>query len=105
MMQSISRTTTGSARYHARYHGDGGLAIGGGAEALGLIDLPDSRTIHERLLRGFDPAGSRKLVQNAGDPDRVAGLDLVSSAPKSVSVAWGVGSASVRKAIELAHEA
>ncbi|MDE8345215.1 MAG: relaxase domain-containing protein [Acidocella sp.] len=60
----------------------------------------------ERLHAGLDAAG-HKLAQNAdgSHADRVAGYDLTFSAPKSVSVVWGLGETEQRQAIEAAHDA
>lgn len=45
------------------------------------------------------------LICNAGASRRVSGYDLTFSAPKSVSVLWGLGSEALRQDIEQAHEA
>jgi Ti-type conjugative transfer relaxase TraA len=61
---------------------------GRGADALGLAGEVDSQDFARTLL-GYDKNYS-KLVQNAGDSERRAGQDLTFSAPKSVSVLWGL---------------
>jgi conjugative relaxase-like TrwC/TraI family protein len=58
----------------------------------------------ERLCEGFSHRdGESRLVRNAGKETRKPGDDLTFSAPKSVSVAWGLGPDDLRKAIEAAH--
>lgn len=42
----------------------------------------------------------KKLVQNAGQENHIAALDLTFSAPKSVSVLWACGDEQVRKQIQ-----
>lgn len=60
----------------------------------------------ERLHAGLDGTGN-KLTQNADGShvDRVAGYDLTFSAPKSVSIVWGLGEEAQRQEIEAAHDA
>lgn len=78
-----------------------GVWLGEGAQALGLSgDV--SAADFEALANGFALDGS-KLVQNAGDPDRRAGWDLTFSAPKSVSVVWGLADKDIASRIEAAH--
>ena len=58
----------------------------------------------ERLHAGLDETG-QPLLTNPGDPSkRVAGLDLTLSAPKSVSIAYALGNAETRLAIEEAQQ-
>jgi conjugative relaxase-like TrwC/TraI family protein len=63
-------------------------------------------TIFEKLHAGLGAAG-QKLTQNAdgNHADRVSGYDMTFSAPKSVSVIWGLGDVSQRQAVEAAHDA
>jgi conjugative relaxase-like TrwC/TraI family protein len=56
-----------------------------------------------RVLTGLDPWSGRPMRSSAS-PVRVAGFDLTFSAPKSVSVLFGVGDARVQGAARLAHE-
>ena len=67
-------------------------------------EIDDS--IFERLHAGLDVSGN-KLAQNADGShvDRVAGYDLTFSAPKSVSIVWGLGDEVQRQEIEAAHDA
>jgi conjugative relaxase-like TrwC/TraI family protein len=59
------------------------------------------------LFRGFSPDGSEKWVHNAGrfdgkERDRMPGFDLTFGLPKSVSIAYAIGSKETREAIERA---
>ncbi len=58
---------------------------GTGAPVLGLIGMIHEEPYH-RAFRGFDPSKDKKLVQNAGKPNRRAGWEGVFSPPKCVSV-------------------
>lgn len=57
-----------------------------------------------QLCEGYDPRDPERHVRNAGihegDRARKTGDDLCFSAPKSVSVAWALGSEELRAAIE-----
>ena len=59
-----------------------------------------------QLCEGYDPRDPSRHVRNAGvnegDRARKHGDDLCFSAPKSVSVAWALGSEELRAAIEKA---
>ena len=70
---------------------------------LGLSGTVEKEHL-ERLCEGFSHVdGESRLVRNAGRESRKPGDDLTFSAPKSVSVAWGLGPDDLRKAIEAAH--
>ncbi|MFG6095029.1 MobF family relaxase [Leptothoe sp. ISB3NOV94-8A] len=74
------------------YHSDNerpGVWVGSGAKQLGLNGEVAPEHM-ENLWQGYSPEGDKKLVQNAGAKTRRAGWDITFSAPKSVSVAWGV---------------
>jgi len=86
--------------YYAKGKEPPGRLVGG--RSLGL-DGEDVRAEDLRaLFEGKNPAG-KELVQGAG-PSHAPGWDMVFSAPKSVSVLWGTGDETTRKAIEAAHE-
>jgi Ti-type conjugative transfer relaxase TraA len=78
-----------------------GLWIGRGAADLGLTGSPEREEL-QLALAGY-VAG--RQVQNAGRPDRQMGWDVTFSAPKSVSLAWGLADDQTRLAIESAHRA
>ena len=75
--------------------------IGAGAKRLGLEGTPDRQEL-QLALAGY--AGGRH-VQNAGRVDRQMGWDVTFSAPKSVSLAWGLADDPTRVALERAHRA
>ena len=54
------------------------------------------------VLEGSDPTGTYRL--SAAHNRRVIGYDLTFSAPKSVSVLWGLSTDQVRGAVAAAHE-
>ena len=76
--------------------------IGSAAEALALSG-PVDREDHIRTLQGFNPRTGEALVQKAG-ADRRYAFDLTFSAPKSVSIAWAVGTEEVKRGIEAAQD-
>jgi conjugative relaxase-like TrwC/TraI family protein len=91
-----------SEDYYTKGFEPPGLWFGRGAELLSL-----SGTLQEEMFRhvlaGMSPDGKRPLVQNANHEDRQCGIDCTFSAPKSVSVLWGLASPSTRRIIEQAH--
>jgi conjugative relaxase-like TrwC/TraI family protein len=70
-----------------------GLGLSGAVEADGL----------RRVLAGLDPRDGSPL-RDATSQVRVAGFDLTFSAPKSVSVVFGVGDESLRTAVRASHD-
>jgi hypothetical protein len=57
------------------------------------------------LLRGRSPADGASLMGRNVEPDkRVAGFDLTFSAPKSVSLLFGLGQPEVSEAVRAAHD-
>jgi conjugative relaxase-like TrwC/TraI family protein len=91
----------GAEDYYAESGRSRGHWHGSGAQALGL-----QAEIHERafdhLAAGLDPESGEALVQRAGEQHR-PGWDLTFSAPKSVSIVWGIAETKQREAIEHAH--
>lgn len=75
--------------------------LGSGAKSYGLEGEVKSEDWYH-LWDGYSPDG-QKLVNNAGNERRVAGHDITLSAPKSVSIVFGVGSEDVRERIEHAQ--
>jgi conjugative relaxase-like TrwC/TraI family protein len=55
--------------------------------------------VFERLVRGWDPAGLAPLVRNYAHERRLALHDFTLSAPKAVSVLWGLAEARTSKEI------
>ncbi len=75
--------------------------IGAGAEALGLTGKVDATAL-TRALSGQHPATGEALGRVLSA--RVPGFDLTFSAPKSVSVFFGVGDDKLRAVIRAAHD-
>src|SRR4051794_33177266 len=111
-MLSINALSGGDQRYYLslvniNYYVEGGeppgVWYGHCRHEFGLDGIVEREHL-ERLCYGFDPHDpDHKLVRNAGKEERKPGDDLTFSAPKSVSVAWGIGPDDLRKSIEEAH--
>jgi len=111
MVASIAQMARGQEDYYLElaqedYYLNGGEPpgkwTGKGAEKLGLSGTVQGDDL-KAILAGFMPESGRKLVQNAGKEDRQVGWDMAFSAPKSVSVVWGIANDEQRKQIEAAH--
>ena len=63
--------------------------IGAASRELGLHGPVDGEALR-RVLAGLDPSDGSSL-RSSSSPIRVGGFDLTFSAPKSVSVLFGVG--------------
>ena len=69
------------------------------------FDAPDMQKF-KLLLEGFGPVGGQgrsRLVHNAGSSRRVGLHDFTLSAPKSVSVLWGLGDPELQSGIAMAQ--
>lgn len=97
----MEKDSLGHAGEYYTKEGEAGYWIGNGANHLGLEGQVAGKAF-KALADGFGPDG-QKLARNAGEEGRRAGWDATFSAPKSVSVAWGIGDADTRAAIEKAH--
>jgi conjugative relaxase-like TrwC/TraI family protein len=76
--------------------------IGVAARELGLDGSVDGAALG-RVLAGLDPRDGSAL-RSSSSPTRVGGFDLTFSAPKSVSVLFGVGDAHARSGVRAAHD-
>jgi conjugative relaxase-like TrwC/TraI family protein len=91
------------------YSGEGeapGRWTGAGAEELGLEGVVVSDELRA-MLTGRHPAGGEPLVDGRGvcrSQGPVPGFDLTFSAPKSVSLLWGLGDGRTAEAVRAAHE-
>ncbi len=85
--------------YYTKKEEPPGRWHGKGAEALKIWGMVRADLFKE-LMNGR--CGDRQLVQNAGKEGRVKGFDCVIAPPKSVSVAWGLGTSQDRAAIDRA---
>jgi conjugative relaxase-like TrwC/TraI family protein len=101
---------TGAGRYYTEHlpsyylNGDEppGRWWGQGADRLGLHGMVDSDAFLA-VMAGHDPATGRDLGRRFGESS-VRGYDATFSAPKSVSVLFGLGDPDVRRHVVEAHE-
>ena len=77
--------------------------IGAAGVELGLAGAVDGEALR-RVLAGCDPRDGLSL-RSSSSPTRVGGFDLTFSAPKSVSVLFGVGNPELRGHVRAAHDA
>ncbi|HEX8101501.1 MAG TPA: MobF family relaxase [Solirubrobacteraceae bacterium] len=75
--------------------------LGDGAAALRLAGGVDGDALRE-VLAGMGPDG--EPLRKSRAPVRVAGFDLTFSAPKSVSVVFGLGEPAVQAQVRYAHD-
>ncbi|GHH54927.1 MobF family relaxase [Streptomyces candidus] len=74
------------------------------AEIRGRVGAVQFRSEHGRSPESKEELGRFIKLQEGGKQrNAVAGFDLVFTAPKSVSVLWGLGDEGVRQAVEQAH--
>src|SRR4051794_19941621 len=92
---------TGAEDYYVAGNEPPGAWIGAGCRSLGLGGVV-SRESLVRLLDGCDPRTGQELVRVRDG--RVPGFDVTFSAPKSVSVLFGIGDDELRGAIRDAHD-
>ena len=124
-MLSIGKLAAGQARYYVdqaegrvdvvQSIGDGiedyyaggaevrGVWLGAAARELGLYGTVDGDQLR-RVLAGQQPWFGAPL-RDAASRARVAGFDLTFSAPKSVSVVFGLGRPEMQAAVRQAHDA
>ena len=110
-MLSIAALTGGPDYYleltSINYYTLGGepLPIWAGTAAGEMELFGNAQAEHvRRLCAGYDAeTGEKRLVRNAGSEDRNPGHDCTFSCPKSVSIAWAVGSDEMREAIQKAQ--
>ncbi len=91
----------GAEDYYTESGHTQGRWLGSGAAELQLAGDVNEQAF-DHLAAGFHPETDAALVQRAGDSHR-PGWDLTFSAPKSVSVVWGIAEHEQREAIEHAH--
>ena len=88
------------------YQGSGeapGVWTGGGARLLGLEGRVDDEAFAS-VLAGTAPNGSETRLREAQGKHDVAGFDLTFSAPKSVSVLFGLIEAETAGVVRAAHD-
>lgn len=113
-MVSPGRVTAGNLEYYSSQVADGaeeyfsgcGIAqatwIGALAPELGVSGRVEPEQFRQ-VMAGFRPGEATTLAQQFARR-KVLGIDMVFSAPKSVSVMWVLAPAEVRRAIEDAHD-
>src|SRR3954447_24515593 len=87
--------------YYVGGHEAAGYWIGDGSNRLGVCGEVDREAL-TRVLDGAAPNSGERLVPER--ERRVPGFDVTFSAPKSVSVLFGLGDEPLRRAIRVAHE-
>jgi conjugative relaxase-like TrwC/TraI family protein len=115
-MLSIGKLGKGQERYYLDkvaegaedyYYGEGEVAgewLGDAAEDLTLSGEVEAAQL-EAMLTGRNPVDGEPLVGMRGVPSNgsVPGFDLTFSAPKSVSLLWGLGGPVVALEVKAAH--
>jgi conjugative relaxase-like TrwC/TraI family protein len=116
VMLSIGKLGKGQERYYLDkvaegaedyYSAEGEVAgewLGDAAEDLGLSGEVEAAQL-EAMLTGRNPADGEPLVGMRGVPSSgsVPGFDLTFSAPKSVSLLWGLGGPVAALEVKTAH--
>lgn len=102
--------------YYENTGNPAGRWVGSGLAGLSDGQLPSHSVVSERALTllfrdGCDPTSGVPLgapyrrARPGGGRHAVAGFDLTFTAPKSVSVVWGLGDATTRNVLHDAHRA
>ena len=114
-MLSIGKLAGGAEGYYLRavasgvedyYLGSGeapGRWVGAGSVRLGLAGVVSPEQLRA-VLDGRDPATGKSLLW-VRRPDRLPGLDLTFSAPKSVSLLFALGDEQLSALVRRAHDA
>ncbi len=111
-VKSLGAADSGIAQYYEHlgaddYYTEGGEPPGewhgrmSGAIGLNGYVRPGQL---QRLFEGYDPETGEALASNSGQGHK-AGWDCTFSAPKSVSVAWGLADEDLQQSIADAHDA
>ena len=95
--QGIEDYYTGQGEAPGRWLGTGSREL----ELSGQVEADALRAV----LNGNRPDGSGPLTRSGQGQNRVPGFDLTFSAPKSVSLLFGLGDPEVSRAVRDAHEA
>ena len=115
-MLSIGKLGVGQADYYLEAVGQGvedyyagageapGSWAGGAADELEVFGQVEGELLH-RALSGQHPRTGDPLAKPPGGGVRVPGFDLTFSAPKSVSLLFGLGDAGLSGEVRGAHEA
>ena len=101
-VDAVESIGEGLEEYYAGGAEARGTWVGVAAATLGLSGEVDGTALR-RVLAGLDPQDASPL-RGASSAVRVAGFDLTFSAPKSVSVIFGIGDRELRAAVRRAHD-
>ena len=101
-VDAIDSISDGVEEYYAGGAEARGTWVGSAGASLGLSGPVDGDALR-RVLAGLDPLDGSPL-RGSSSPVRVAGFDLTFSAPKSVSVLFGIGDRELRAAVRAAHD-
>jgi conjugative relaxase-like TrwC/TraI family protein len=93
---------SGAEDYYVAGNEPPGVWLGGGSRRLGLVGEVERDSLVRVLEGQYSDDGRELAAPRAG---RVPGFDVTFSAPKSVSVLFGIGDEPLRRAIRSAHEA
>jgi conjugative relaxase-like TrwC/TraI family protein len=99
----LSKVAQGIEDYYSGQGETSGAWMGRGAARLGLAGNVAGNELRT-VLGGVEPATGRRLAGREG-AKRIPGWDLTFSAPKSVSVLYGLGADGVAKEVAASHEA
>ena len=111
-VKSLGAADSGIAQYYEHlgaddYYTEGGEPPGEWhgrmSGAIGLSGYVRPGQL-QRLFEGYDPETGEALASNSGQGHK-AGWDCTFSAPKSVSVAWGLADEDLQQSIADAHDA
>ena len=114
-MLSIGKLVAGAEDYYLRTVADGaeeyylgageapGYWIGSGGGGFGLRGEVGSDELRS-ILSGHSPSTGEPLGLRGSAGNRVAGFDLTFSAPKSVSILWGLSSEEVANEVRASHD-
>jgi conjugative relaxase-like TrwC/TraI family protein len=100
-VDAVESLAGGAEDYYVRAGEARGVWIGRAASELGLQGDVGADDL-QRLLEGIDPQTGESLRSSSGVV-WVAAFDLTFSAPKSVSVLFGIGGPEVRASVRKAH--
>jgi Ti-type conjugative transfer relaxase TraA len=111
-IKSLGAADAGLADYYEQLAREDYYETGGEPPGQWLGGLTKELAVHgqvragqlKRLLQGCHPITGEALARNAG-PGHKGGWDLTFSAPKSVSVLWGIADSQQRARVAEAHDA
>ncbi len=114
-MLTVGKLTLGAEDYYLMtvahgaeeyYTGSGeapGEWMGRGADALGVAGIVDPADLHT-VLSGASPVDGKPIRSVAAARASIAGFDLTFSAPKSVSLLYGLTTEEIANSVRLAHD-